>query len=163
MLCFPCEAEHDCAGDTSTPASWPSVRGGCQHVDVLDLAGLERAIRASWSPETAFASADYLARAPGPSRGQCGTTALVVHDLLGGEVLVAAVAVGGVVDGVHYWNRLPDGGCVDLTADQFVDGEVVLAPRVVERPGSPKPDRARAAYRLLRERVLAALGNPSEG
>ena len=133
-------------------------------MDVLDLADLERAIRASWSPETAFASADYLARAPGrPSRGQCGTTALVVHDLLGGEVLVAGFAVGGVVDGVHYWNRLPDGECVDLTVDQFVEGEVVLAPRVVERPGAPKPERARAAYRLLRERVLAALGNPSEG
>jgi hypothetical protein len=131
---------------------------------VLNLAALERAIRVSWSPETAFASADYLGRAPDRlSRGQCGTTALVVHDLLGGEVLVADVAVGGAVDGVHYWNRLPDGRCVDLTADQFVDGEVVLAPRVVERPGPPKPERARAAYELLRERVLTALRNPSEG
>lgn len=131
---------------------------------MVNPADVERAIRASWSPETAFASADYLARAPAcASRGQCGPTALVVHDLLGGDVLVAEVAVGGVVDGVHYWNRLPDGVDVDLTADQFVDGEVVLAPRVVDRHGPPKPERARAAYSLLRERVLAALGDPSEG
>jgi hypothetical protein len=130
---------------------------------VLSLADVERAVRASWSAETAFASADYLHRAPDrPSRGQCGTTALVVHDLLGGELLVAGVAVEGVVDGVHYWNRLPDGRCVDLTADQFVDGEVVQAPRVVERPGPPKPERARAAYGLLRDRVLAALAGDAD-
>jgi hypothetical protein len=130
---------------------------------VLSLADVERAVRASWSAETAFASADYLHRAPDrPSRGQCGTTALVVHDLLGGELLVAGVAVEGVVDGVHYWNRLPDGRCVDLTADQFVDGEVVQAPRVVERPGPPKPERARAAYGLLRDRVVAALAGDAD-
>ena len=122
------------------------------------LQDVERAIRAGWSRETAFASEDYLARAPGaPSRGQCGPTALVVHDLLGGEVLVAGVAVGGKADGVHYWNRLPDGGCVDLTRDQFAPGEEVGPPRVVVRPGLPRPERARAAYLLLRERVLAAL------
>jgi hypothetical protein len=126
------------------------------------LEDVERAVRASWSAETAFASAGYLERAPDrPSRGQCGTTALVVHDLLGGELLVADVAVAGVVDGVHYWNRLPDGACVDLTADQFVAGEVVLAPRVVERPGPPKPERARAAYLLLSERVRQSLAAPS--
>jgi hypothetical protein len=125
---------------------------------VLRLADVERAVRTSWSPETAFASADYLERAPDrSSRGQCGPTALVIHDLLGGELLVADVEVAGVVDGVHYWNRLPDGRCVDLTADQFLAGEVVLAPRVVERPGPPRPERARAAYVLLRDRVLAAL------
>jgi hypothetical protein len=125
---------------------------------VLSLADVQRAVRMSWGPETAFASAGYLERAPDrSSRGQCGTTALVVHDLLGGELLVAEVAVAGVVDGVHYWNRLPDGRCVDLTADQFLAGEVVLAPRVVERPGPPRPERARAAYVLLRDRVLAAL------
>jgi hypothetical protein len=134
---------------------------------VLTLADVERAVRASWSTETAFASADYLRRAPDrPSRGQCGTTALVVHDLLGGDVLVADVAVDGAVDGVHYWNRLPDGACVDLTADQFVTGEVVQAPRVVERPALPTPARAQSAYLLLRERVLAALarsGRPAAG
>ena len=124
----------------------------------VPLSELERAVRAAWSGETAYASAEGLARAPGrPSRGQCGTTALVVQDLLGGELLVAAVEVAGKVEGVHYWNLLAGGVQVDLTADQFLDDEVVLEPRIVQRQPLPKPARARAAYLLLRERVLAAL------
>jgi hypothetical protein len=124
----------------------------------VTLEDLERAIRASWSRETTFASEDFLARAPDkPSRGQCGPTALVVRDLLGGDLLVADVAVHGTVDGVHYWNRLSGGRCVDLTRDQFAADEVVLAPRVVPRPMLPKPERARVAYLLLRDRVLARL------
>jgi hypothetical protein len=127
----------------------------------VTLRDLEGAIRGAWSAETAFASDQYLARAPGaPSRGQCGPTALVVLDLLGGELLVSQVAVGGVVDGVHYWNRLGGGLEIDLTRDQFRADEVVLPPEVVARPGLPKPERARAAYLLLRGRVLAALSIP---
>ena len=135
------------------------VGGACQHAGVpVTLRDLERAITRAWSAETTFASEEYLARAPGiPSRGQCGPTALVVHDLLGGELLVSQVSVGGVVDGVHYWNRLGDGVEVDLTHDQFRADEVVLPPRVVTRPGLPRPERARAAYLLLRTRVLTAL------
>jgi len=128
----------------------------------VTLRDLEGAIRRAWSPETTFASDEYLARAPGtPSRGQCGPTALVVHDLLGGELLVSQVSVGGVVDGVHYWNRLVGGVEVDLTHDQFCADEVVLPPRVVAEPGLPRPERARAAYLLLRTRVRTALSLPS--
>jgi hypothetical protein len=124
----------------------------------MTLDEVERAIRAAWCGRTTFASADYLARAPDRrSRGQCGPTALLVHHLLGGELLVADVAVDGVVDGVHYWNRLGDGRQVDLTRDQFTDGEVVLEPLVVPDPTLPEPERARAAYLLLRDRVLATL------
>jgi hypothetical protein len=129
----------------------------------VTLQDLERAIRASWSRETTFASDDHLDRAPArPSRGQCGPTALVVHDLLGGDLLVSDVAVRGAVDGVHYWNRLPGGLCVDLTRDQFTPDEVVLPPRVVPRPGLPGPERARAAYLLLRARVLTLVSSAYE-
>jgi hypothetical protein len=129
----------------------------------LTLQDMERAIRAAWSRETTFASDEYLSKTPDrPSRGQCGPTALVVHDLLGGDLLVSDVAVDGVVDGVHYWNRLSDGVYVDLTRDQFAADEVVLPPRVVPRPALPKPERARAAYLLLRARVLTALSPACE-
>jgi hypothetical protein len=125
----------------------------------VTLSDLEQAIRGAWSSETTFASAGYLARAPGsPARGQCGPTALVVRDLLGGDLLVSDVSVDGVVDGVHYWNRLSSGLHLDLTRDQFTVGELVLEPRVVPDPALPRPESARAAYLLLRERVLAALG-----
>ena len=124
----------------------------------VSLDDLTRALRSAWAPETAFASPEHLARVPGrPSRGQCGTTALVVQDLLGGELLVAPVTVGGVVDGVHHWNRLA-GDDVDLTADQFAADEVVGPARVVQRRPLPGPAPARAAHLELRGRVERALG-----
>ena len=124
----------------------------------VTLAEVEAAVRSAWSPETAFARED--SRAPekaSAGRGQCGPTALVVQDLLGGELVIAEVTVAGVVDGVHYWNRF-GAVDVDLTRDQFLDDEVVGGPRVVQRPSDGiKPGPARDAYLLLRERVLAAL------
>ena len=56
--------------------------------------------------------------AANPSRGQCGSTALIIHDLLGDELLIAEVIRSeGSRQGVHYWNRLPDGTEVGLTRD----------------------------------------------
>ena len=89
-------------------------------------------------------------------------TALVVQDLLGGALILAEVHVDGVRDGNHYWNRLPDGTEVDLTADQFLPHEVVVNPRVVDRPPDA-PRRCREQYELLRERVVAALERPPSG
>lgn len=135
-----------------------AVGSGCQHARVTaTLRDVERAIRAAWSSETAFASDEYLARAPErASRGQCGPTALLVHDLLGGELLVSQVAVAGVVDGVHYWNRIDD-DWVDLTREQFLADESIGPPRVVERLPLPGPEPAQQAYLLLRSRVLGLL------
>ena len=85
-------------------------------------------------------------------------TALVVHDLLGGDLVVAEVLhADGTRQGDHTWNRLPDGTEVDLTREQFRSGEVVQPGRVVERPDGP-PRRCVEEYDLLRRRVLEALG-----
>jgi hypothetical protein len=90
-----------------------------------------------------------------PSRGQCGVTALVVNDLLGGSILVAEVLwPDGSRQGAHLWNKLPDGSEVDLTLGQFVAGEVVQGARVLTRPPGP-PRRCAEEYALLRERVFA--------
>jgi hypothetical protein len=60
------------------------------------LGEIEEAVRSSWGPDTLFASADYMARGGGqPSRGQCGTTALVIQNLLGGDLMVADVEYEG--------------------------------------------------------------------
>ena len=84
----------------------------------LTLNAIEVAVRTSWGPDTTFASADYMARGSGqPSRGQCGTTALVLQGLLGGDLMVADVEFEGRVDGVHYWNVTEGGVEVDLTRD----------------------------------------------
>src|SRR3954454_24381861 len=116
---------------------------------------IEGVIRGSWSRESCD-PVDLADWSPeNPARGQCGVTALVVQDLLGGELLLAEVHhVDGRRQGVHYWNRI--GGVeVDLTREQFRDGEVIGAPRVVERPPGPVSGRLARQYRALSAAVCA--------
>src|SRR3954452_9217140 len=69
----------------------------------------------SWGPETCDPS-DLADWHPGnPSRGQCGVTAMVVREVLGGDLVLGQVTAGGEPAGHHYWNRLPDGTELDLT------------------------------------------------
>jgi hypothetical protein len=86
------------------------------------------------------------------------TTALTIDDLLGGELLVAEVLrADGTRQGVHWWNRLPDGTEIDLTREQFASYEIIQQPRAMPRPpGLPK--RAVTQYLTLKHRVLHALG-----
>jgi len=113
-------------------------------------------LRAAWGADTCDPH-DLSDWHPGnPARGQCGVTALIIQDLLGGELILGEVLVGGTKAGHHYWNRLPDGREVDLTADQFAAQEVVVGGRVQQRRPGP-PARCRRQYETLRQRVLAAL------
>lgn len=106
----------------------------CDPVDVND-----------WSPEN-------------PSRGQCGVTALVLHDLLGGDLLTAEVLrPDGSRQGFHSWNRLAGGIEIDLTREQFASTEVVQLPRIVVRP-SGLPSRCHEQYLNLRGAVFDELG-----
>jgi hypothetical protein len=128
----------------------------------LTLAGLESAIRASWSIDTCDPTDVPLWSTSEPSRGQCAVTSLVVHDLLGGELLEAEVRhADGSPQGFHYWNRFA-GVDVDLTRRQFASGEVVLAPHLIERLPSV-PWLAQPQYLLFRDRVRAALGAAASG
>jgi hypothetical protein len=124
-----------------------------------DLAAV---IRAAWALDTCDpVDADDWSAA-NPARGQCGSTALVIHDLLGGDLLIAEVIRGdGSRQGVHYWNLLPDGNEVDLTRGQFSGDEVVQQPRIVRRPAGP-PKRCAEQYLRMRHRVLDALGIPEK-
>jgi len=123
------------------------------------LTEIERAIRNSWSSETAFLDeSSPIWRAENPSRGQCGTTALVVQDLLGGGRIIKENIRSGQPSGVHYWNRL--GALeVDLTYEQFGQIHEIGAPRIVTRPAGG-PLAGTRQYELLRRKVLTALGNP---
>ena len=125
---------------------------------VMTLAAIETVIRSTWSRETCDES-DLADWSPdNPARGQCGSTALTLHDLLGGSLLVAEVLrPDGSRQGWHWWNRLPGGIDVDLTREQFSVTEVVQEPRVVERaPGLPK--RGAEQYLHMRTCVFTALG-----
>jgi hypothetical protein len=125
----------------------------------LTLERVTAAIAASWSIETCdpVDVADWSTS--NPARGQCGVTSLVVNDIFGGELLVAEVRLpDGTRQGVHYWNRLPNGEEVDLTREQFAPDEFVQAPRAGPRPSGP-PRRCAEQYELLRGRVQALLGS----
>ena len=121
---------------------------------------LEAAIRAAWALDTCDpVDADDWSAA-NPSRGQCGTTALIIHDLLGGELLIAEVLrTDGGRQGVHYWNLLPDGTELDLTRQQFAGEEVIQQPSIVRRPAG-LPKRGAEQYLTMKHRVLNALGIP---
>ncbi|WP_207170099.1 MULTISPECIES: hypothetical protein [unclassified Nesterenkonia] len=126
------------------------------------LKDIEQAFRASWGADTTcLAPSSLPAWGPdNPAHGQCGPTALVLQDLLGGELLIADVSAGdgsGAGSGaVHYWNKLLGGLEVDLTCEQFSSHHIVGEPRVVVRP--PEGPRAHIGeYQLLRRRVFSAL------
>lgn len=132
---------------------------------VLSLAAIDRAVRQSWAADTC--SPDDAARVPwtpaNPAWGHCDVTALVVNDLLGGDLVLGEVHVGQEQQGYHWWNRLPTGVEIDLTREQFRDGEVVVGRRVIERPPGPLR-RRNEEYELFRRRVRERLGSyPSDG
>ncbi|MGC5053336.1 YunG family protein [Micromonospora sp. DT48] len=123
---------------------------------MLDLAVLRPILRAAWGADTCDPHDVRHWRPDNPARGQCGVTALVVQDLLGGELILGEVFVRDDKVGHHYWNRLPDGQQVDLTADQFRPEEVVVGGRVQQRPPDA-PRRCREQYEILRQRVRCLL------
>ena len=125
---------------------------------MLNVELLRPALRAAWGPDTCDPHDLAKWQPDNPARGQCGTTALVVQDLLGGELFLGEVRINGVKIGHHWWNRLPDGTTVDLTADQFQPGETVTGGEIRHRPPDA-PTRCRGQYELLRHRVLGALAD----
>jgi hypothetical protein len=124
------------------------------------LDAVEAAVRASWSLESCD-PVDVPDWSPeNPSRGQCGVTSLVLQDWLGGEMMICdMVHADGSPQGVHYWNRFPGGIDVDLTWEQFRDGELIVSgsERSVGHPERRDDDRIISQYRTLSAGVTAAL------
>ncbi|MEV7192381.1 hypothetical protein AB0N81_11315 [Streptomyces sp. NPDC093510] len=121
----------------------------------LRLSDIEAALRESWGADTYPPDSKNSWPPDNPARGQCGVTALVLHDLLGGELICGEVRVDGVRTDYHWWNRLGQGVEIDLTREQFAPEEIVTAGAVVVRP--PEIRRCREEYALLRSRVLRRL------
>jgi hypothetical protein len=142
------------------PADRAETASGGYLFAVFTLAQLEQAIRETWSLDTADEDDGWTP--DNPSRGQCDITTLVVHDLLGGDVLAADVYLDGERIEAHMWNRLSSGIEVDLTREQFRRGEIVGEPTVRQRPETFDPAHPRyhryEQYLVLAERVRTRLG-----
>ena len=125
---------------------------------LTSLTELERAIRAAWSVWTADPVDQAAWSTSNPACGQCAVTALVIQDLLGGELLLADVThADGTPQGVHFSNRLAGGVELDLTREQFSAGEVVGEGQLIARPTDLTRGRLPGNYRLLAERVRREL------
>jgi hypothetical protein len=127
------------------------------------LAEVTEAIMASWGPETMYATKEPSRKPGDKSRGQCGTTALVVQDWLGGEILAATVSRDGEPVGAHYWNRLDGDMEVDLTGGQFLPNESLSDVRAAARPASLDGLPGYGPYLALSQRVTALLGPTDRG
>lgn len=125
-------------------------------MDSVTLAAIEGAFANAFSKDTCSEDDLPFWNPANRSRGHCAVAALTMHDLLGGDLLVAEVERDDQKVGVHYWNRLA-GIDVDLTREQFLDNERVLSPRVVARPAG-RPTHYAEQYDLFRDRVSVGLG-----
>lgn len=116
----------------------------------VSLEEFRQVLQMSWGKDTAYPPARKDAGNGSPF-GQCWVTALIVQDYYGGSILVYDYGDGTK----HFWNILPDGREVDLTADQFEGGVVPYPPL----EGKGQPYRGwNSRYRILRNRVDELLG-----
>jgi len=121
----------------------------------MTLEAVILALRESWGPDTCAPEDSGDWSPDNPSRGQCATTALVLHDFFGGSLVTGEVIVEGERVDFHWWNRLPDGEQVDITLDQFGPHERVVGAMDIIRPtGTTRLD---PQYTLLASRVSARL------
>lgn len=133
----------------------------CNPVVVLlrSLTELQAIISSAWSPDSCD-PVDLNDWSPGnPARGQCAVTALVLQEILGGELLLADVLnQDGSRQGVHFWNRLAGGVEIDLTREQFTPSEIIQTPEVIDRPADLTTGRLYPQYLALASAIQARLG-----
>lgn len=108
----------------------------------------EKLRRKGWRRDTSYWPDRWLAHRP--STGQCAVTALVVQDQFGGQIVEATTNQGEV----HFFNRLPGLGDVDITGDQFDPSVEVHLRGIADRKVILSvPDTVRR-YNLLKNAVL---------
>lgn len=154
------------APDTETTDTETAGTETAGTVVLIDLAaGPDRQRRLHAALRPVFASAWTAATAAGttwttqrPATGQCAVTALIVQQLLGGDLVrvLNPDRTGQPIS--HYFNVLPDGTELDLTRDQFdiwnpTDRQVRSRRSVLDHPETLQ------RYARLTGRLRAA-GNP---
>lgn len=89
-----------------------------------------------------------------PEAGQCAVTALIVQDILGGELHRALVNGES-----HYWNQLDDGTVIDLTRSQFTTPLVIEDEVVRDREYVLSNAHTKHRYETLRWRLRDVLAS----
>ena len=112
-----------------------------------------------------------------PLHGHCAVVALLVQEKFGGKFLRASLLEIGGYDGMgsHYWNLLPNGAQVDLTACQFKGSDRDLVPEgkttkknweweeeEITRKSLLGYEPTRKKYELLKKRVNDLRGELSK-
>jgi hypothetical protein len=118
---------------------------------------IEAALRKAWCKETSFPHTRDKWSDDNKALGQCAVTALVIHDLFGGDF-------ANDKEHNHIWNILPDGTEQDFSREQFASDIQLFATRVLKRgdvlddEGAKKvatPER----YEMLRKKFLEVYGS----
>lgn len=111
---------------------------------------VENRFKKAWCRATAYKQSErWLPEHP--SIDQCAVTALIVQEEFGGDILRSPTREGDS----HYWNRLPDGSEIDLTADQFSvldDKPLRSCAKTRTRASLLKTKSTRERYELLNYR-----------
>lgn len=121
----------------------------CNIIPDHRAAALRFLLADGWTAETSSAENWTSER---PETGQCAVTALVVQDVLGGELHRALVNGES-----HYWNVLEDGTVIDLTRSQFDEPLVIEDETVRQREYVLSFPVTAHRYQLLRWRIARAL------
>lgn len=95
----------------------------------MDQKRLAAAIRAAWTRQTSAVPDEWTEASP--SRGQCDVASLVVLEYPGGDLQLAEVLLGGEQVEHHYWNQLSKNETLDLTREQFSEGQELGVPETV--------------------------------
>jgi hypothetical protein len=120
-----------------------------KHDALQKLQHLESTLPRLWSKDTSAVPKDW--DAGNPALNQCAPTALLVNDLMGGDIVRATYRQVDSSCGQHYFNII-DGEKVDLTAYQFT----------IPTTFTPPPDASEDDLREASKAHLVKIGKNAD-
>ena len=106
-------------------------------------------LREAWCKETAHSSYQKDWSEDNPSYGQCVVTALVMQEIIGGDIYECTVNKKK-----HFYNVSPDGRTYDFTQEQFGGAFIIYAnTKKRTRESLLKVANVRERYELLKSRM----------
>lgn len=114
----------------------------------LSLVQIEWFLYQAWSKESSYSPDDYEQH--DKSYGQCAVTALLLQDILSGEIMRGwAINKEENVRVRHYWNRFGDTH-VDCTWKQFPEGTTIIESKLAQRKQLLNHKSTSNRYKVLR-------------